>query len=1658
MAFDIMGVEEMITGIMTNKADVNPYNAIGPDNIHSKVLKEAAADLSELLYELLKQTPQTDILPGTWREVTATSTFKSGDRHSPVSYRPIGHTSTPCEIMERLLEHVNPKSFLSSHLFLPNMTSVPTAHESITTFKNATDPTALQIDRDAFNRWSDDGSLPLNDIKFAYMSLGGDSSKAFVIRDAFNMVDIMEIDLIIGTLARDGVITAVERVWRAATDVVAGLGNVGYEPPREVLDLYSLEFRRLLDELPLICISFRRPFICMSCLFRDSCTSLEATLDPLLATPNKQKSGACKCGYKASKDVSAQIATVEKALNDTQRTLSDMKSELSSLNEYIALALPGAAAARKAVALSTAQIEEVATSLKDRALREKRLVLWGRFPTTLSPGEQARAVLNACFSPESTKMVSASRLRSKATKKSLGLLVTLPAKISTEEVLEKAVELKKKHVNLRGVSLDRSLQERQKRSQLARTRLCIKADPKLQASVKVLIPDVKRTPVSSDEPPQAHTSEATAPISLESQAPVDMQGAGKTDPKGAKDHQSSRPPIISHKKRPQKKFLFLSFTAQVQNRKSPSESSESKSGPNVIDLGPREADEASNRDAHLCPGCDETATTPQEGSQNYAASCTTPLTTEATFPSFPSCTSVSFCTQPNEEVALKCVYTNCLSLLNKLPEIRQLVHDTSPHILALTETWLSADISDNELHVPGYSLYRTDSSRGRMGGCAVFLSQKLPVPAVVGEFTFPEKCDTLWIKLQLRKRDTLLTGVVYRSPSCSASDDEAILATLDRLTSAQRFSHLLIMGDFNAPKLNSMAASHEDCGCGFSKPLAMLIHEKAWTQHVDLPTRHRPGQTPSLLDLVITNEAHLVDRVVIKPPLGHSDHMLLNFDFICYWLQNAVTKTSFRNFQNADFNALRTFLSTLSLTSDSVNLNYLSFKAAIHEADEAFVPRKLLKFSSRAPLPRNIRRLLELRSRLFSKQKLTDRPEDLEAFRSVRNRCKREIRQHTQHVQSKILQIAHENKNFLFKYIRRQRKTKPSALSLRLPDGETSSNPQVVAEMFREYYSSVYNVDLPNWHPILPQRHFQQPILTADFSVSDVQDLLLKINPYSAMGPDKIHPRILKEAAVSLAMPLFDLFKQTLRTGTLPEAWKEANVSPIFKTGDRHSPASYRPISLTSIPCKIMERLLKRTIFKHFFSNNLFSSTQHGFLPERSCITNMLIFMDSLTEAKDNGHISDAIFFDFAKAFDRVPHGPLLHKLEAYGIQGEVLRWITSFLGNRTFRVKTGSGLSSPSPVSVGVPQGSVLGPLLFLIYINDLPDLISSNALLYADDLKIWNACDPSALQIDLDRIKCWSEDWSLPLNDSKCAHMSLGGDSGNLFVIHGAQSVVGITKVDLKKDLGIWLSSGLSFSYHHQLAAKRGLMTLGMIKRTFPRIDKRAFHTLYRVYIRPLLEYANQVVYTGLKKDILAIERVQRVATKMVTGLRHLSYESRLEILDLYPLEFRRLRGDLILTHFLFSTGLVQQFFTLVSDNSRRGHDKKLYKLRPRTFLRQQFFSYRVINYWNDLPLEITDVPTIILFTTDSSLEAVDAFTHLGSTLPSTCAIADEISAKLAKTRVVFAIKEAKNLIPMDPNGLSDPYVKIKLGPNDEMNRKYKTKTVKSSLDPVWDETFTM
>ena len=214
----------------------------------------------------------------------------------------------------------------------------------------------------------------------------------------------------------------------------------------------------------------------------------------------------------------------------------------------------------------------------------------------------------------------------------------------------------------------------------------------------------------------------------------------------------------------------------------------------------------------------------------------------------------------------------------------------------------------------------------------------------------------------------------------------------------------------------------------------------------------------------------------------------------------------------------------------------------------------------------------------------------------------------------------------------------------------------LVANGFRDHFVSVYADSFDGPHSVRFPRQYDTALCQVIFEVGDVGKLLKQVNPYSATGPDYIHPRILKEAADTLPLPLFSLFSELLSTGVLQAAWKEVHVTPTYKSSDRNSFASYRIINLTSIPCKILERLIKKAILNHRQRNELISDSQHGFLPGRSCTTSLLLYVDSLTKTRDDGLISDTIFFKFAKEFDKVLHKPLLHKLQAHGVFGEFLQ------------------------------------------------------------------------------------------------------------------------------------------------------------------------------------------------------------------------------------------------------------------------------------------------------------------------------------------------------------------------------------------------------------------
>ena len=382
---------------------------------------------------------------------------------------------------------------------------------------------------------------------------------------------------------------------------------------------------------------------------------------------------------------------------------------------------------------------------------------------------------------------------------------------------------------------------------------------------------------------------------------------------------------------------------------------------------------------------------------------------------------------------------------------------------------------------------------------------------------------------------------------------------------------------------------------------------------------------------------------------------------------------------------------------------------------------------------------------------------------------------------------------------------------------------------------------------------------------------LRSLKPFKSPGPDGFYPRIIKEAAEQLSLPLYLIFSKSLDERFLPTDWKVANVIPVFKKGDLSQPGNYRPISLTSTVCKVFESIIRNNI-RHMSSNALFAKEQHGFLPRMSCITQLLTATEYWSEVLQQGDSVDVVYFDFRKAFDSVPHQRLLLKLKSYGIEGRLLDWITTFLTNRKQRVVINESYSCWSDVTSGIPQGSVLGPILFSLYINDLPDIILHQVLMFADDTKLFRRIsrnnsvdDIASMQRDIDSLVLWSNKWQLSFNVSKCKFLHLGRSAPDR--TYQIQNQI-IEQVTAEKDLGIIIDNQMKFHQHVSFAASKAMRMIGVIRKTFCSISIDTFPSLYNTLIRPHLEYGNVIWGPFYVLDQNRIENVQRAATRLVSS----------------------------------------------------------------------------------------------------------------------------------------------------------------------------------------------
>ena len=473
---------------------------------------------------------------------------------------------------------------------------------------------------------------------------------------------------------------------------------------------------------------------------------------------------------------------------------------------------------------------------------------------------------------------------------------------------------------------------------------------------------------------------------------------------------------------------------------------------------------------------------------------------------------------------------------------------------------------------------------------------------------------------------------------------------------------------------------------------------------------------------------------------------------------------------------------------------------------------------------------------------------------------------------------------------------------------------------------------------------------------------------------DEITSKLLKSTKHICAAKLCLLFSQSLSTGILPPDWKHGKVVPVFKSGNKHSPLNYRPISLTSVPCKIIEHIIYNHIMDFLDANHFFHPSQHGFRKGFSCETQLAMFVHDLHVNLDSNLQTDAIFLDFSKAFDKVPHERLLLKLAALHLNADILAWIKAFLSNRSQSVIVNNQTSSVTPVTSGVPQGSVLGPLLFLIYINDLPLHVSSNIRMFADDCviyrKINSVSDNTSLQDDLRRVQEWCSLWLMELNSNKCKTVSFHRRKNPLIFSYRIANA-NLELVPSYKYLGVTLCRDLTWATHITNIISSANRTLEFLKRHLRHAPQHVKLLAYQSLIRTKLEYASPIWNPHQIHLINQLESLQNRATRFIhckysydVSISALKTESGLSLLA-----SRRRIASICLFHKFFYSSLGQPPYIIPPTriSSRTGHPQQVARPRVRTVTFSSSFFYRAATDWNGLSNDITAItcPSTFLVT---------------------------------------------------------------------------------------------
>ena len=944
---------------------------------------------------------------------------------------------------------------------------------------------------------------------------------------------------------------------------------------------------------------------------------------------------------------------------------------------------------------------------------------------------------------------------------------------------------------------------------------------------------------------------------------------------------------------------------------------------------------------------------------------------------------------PLKKLTLAAVNINSITSPGRLEELESFVNDNHIDILAVSELKIDSTVHPSLYHLKKFHPPIVKPRTRRGGGTGIYVCKHLPF---IRMSELETDFETVWVKVRVKDKLIIICST-YLPPHTPADKQSRYLHHLtDSVTQAHSHSPdmVAIMGDLNGGNcwLATGAPKHSPIN-SFESKLKSTSEALGLTQLINTATRIQDG-THNLRDLIFIDSPNVVTSSGILSSFSNLDHFPIYFtvSLNCSVMNHHTNTVQVWDYVNTDIDKLIDFLSRTdwdAMTDTDVDGATESLTNVLREAASRCIPVKEIRTrQDKLWVTAELRRHIRKRDRLFKLACTRQTEYDWNRWRAQRNlvtSTNRKLKQ--DHLKHKV-KILLENKKDPFKYHTILKNITGLKRNTTIPPLLTEneviiSDNHLKAEAFNTYFCAQTNIHLTiEHHEDLIEYQNTQPetpnhLDTMVFTPYEVLNVINSLDASKSCGPDRVPTRLLKMTAIYIAEPLSKIFNKSIATGTYPSIWKRAKVKPVFKgKGSPSDLKNYRPISLLPCLSKIFEKLIFKKIYEHITTHHLLTDNQSGYRPGHNTQLQLVYLTDKLYKSLDQSEDFTVVYLDISRYFEKIWHNGLLAKCKyEFGIRGQVLRWLRSYIDGRSQFVHIDNKESLPSTLQAGVPQGSVLGPLLAIMYLNGLSKITSNHMLHFADDSSLHCSHTPVnirakelALQVDLDAIHNYGRRWAITFNANKTTQQTFSNRRNTRApsLSFGGQQIF---PTDEHKHLGLTFSSDLRFKRHVNetlLKFNRALSPLYQIAQYIPRI---VLLQIYTVYVQPHLDYCSAVYDGNLTTfDSKRLEKAQNRAARLITGtIRRTQVDSLRKELGWSSVSDRRRRHRVLLLHKILYDPTIPEFIkdivpktraTVVRRPLRNTNSNFITQPISRTTTYSHSFIPSTTQTWNKLPPE--------------------------------------------------------------------------------------------------------